>query len=784
MAWYINDLETQNHKWYGAVASPFCPDNYVVAAGWCIDGGEVQHKYFDSKEEADSSDWLAKSLVGQKMYVAHNATFELHWLLHRHSDVILDWIKGGGRFYCTQYAEFLLSNHTNQYPTLEDCSVKYRDEGMSEHDVKKIDEVKILWEQGVLTADIDKELLLSYLCDDVHGDIANTRRVCFKQVAELKRRGMWDMFMIRMDSLLFNAIATFNGLYVNQPIAEKNLAAQLEAIESLQESILKQLPPDLPDELEFSFTSAYHRSAFLFGGDIKYRKKVSYDPVKFEKVVAYEYFKDSNACYIVAQHYPNYSISDLEDMFEVEFTRYKSGKNKGKPKEFLIDSETEKLKWGEGTYTFKGLIDLEALPKHVSEQYLGKRAEFKGKRDLPCGTPVYSTGGDSLDILANFTDVAKPIKELATLQKDTGTYYRMEKPNGTVSGMLQFVEPSSIIHHQLNSCATITARLSATRPNMQNLPRADADDEGNMKSRVKEMFTSRFGSEGRIVEVDYSALEVVALAAISGDENLMRMLTEGIDMHCYRLAAKLGEEYDEVKAKCKDATHPEHSRYSNMRTAIKPRAFAHQYGASAAGISYSTGCTLEEAEEFKAIEFKLFPQSNAYPTEVVRPEVESTGLKGLPEREVDDAGIWSIYRRGTFQAKSGTTYSFRQYNQWKEGQQVMDYKDTQIANYWCQGEASFIVQAACGRVAREFLKRNDFGGKVKLINTVHDAIYLDAATEELAIEAAVVVREIMEDTPRWLAERIPALKDWGYDVVPFPAQAEQGVSMAIKNHVH
>jgi hypothetical protein len=777
MSWYINDLETQNHKWFGAVASPFCPDNYVVAAGWCIDNGEVQHKYFDSKEEADSSTWLADSLVGQKIYVAHNATFELHWLLHRHKDVILDWVKQGGRLYCSQYAEFLLSNHTNQYPTLEDCSVKYRDEGMSEHDVKKIDEVKILWGQGVLTADIDKELLLSYLCDDVHGDIANTRRVCFKQVAELKRRGMWKMFQIRMDSLLFNAIATFNGLYVNQPIAEKNLAVQLQAIEGLQDNILKQLPPDLPEELEFSFTSAYHRSAFLFGGDIKYRKKVPYNPVKFEKVNCY-LFKGSPDVYTPIAQAPD----NLEDYLNL--VRYVSGKNKGKPKEFLVDSATEKLKWEKDAYTFKGLINLKELPKHVSEQYLGKRAEFKGKRDLTCGTPVYSTGAASLDILASFTDVAKPIKQLATLQKDTGTYYRMEKANGDVTGMLQFVEPDSIIHHNLNNCATITARLSGTRPNMTNLPRADEDDEGNMKSRVKEMFTSRFGSEGRIVEVDYSALEVVALAAISGDSNLMKMLTEGIDMHCYRLAAKLGEDYDEVKANCKDATHPEHARYSNMRTAIKPRAFAHQYGASAAGISYSTGCSLEEAEEFKAIEFKLFPQSNAYPTEVVRPEVESTGLMGLPEREVSDAGIWSIYRRGTFQAKSGTTYSFRQYNQWREGQQVLDYKDTQIANYWCQGEASFIVQAACGRVAREFLKRNDFNGKVKLINTVHDAIYLDAATEELAIEAAVVVREIMEDTPRWLSECIPALKEWGYDVVPFPAQAEQGASMAIKNHVH
>lgn len=773
MSWYINDLETQNHKWYGSVASPHCPDNYIVAAGWAIDGGEVQHEYFDDKEVSNSSDWLARSLVGQKMYVAHNATFELHWLLHRYPSVILDWVNKGGRMFCTQYAEFLLSNHTHQYPTLEDCSVKYRDAHMSEHEVRKLDEVKLLWEQGVLTADIDKELLLSYLCDATHGDIANTRRVCFKQYAELKRRGMWEMFQIRMDSLLFNAIATFNGLYVNQPIAEKNLAVQLEAIESLQESILKQLPPDLPKELEFSYTSAYHRSAFLFGGDIKYRKRVSYDPVKFDKV----------NCYLSGGHYtPITEWVTTED--DEEVVRYISGKNKGKPKEFLIDSDVEKLKWGEDAYTFKGLINLKNLPKHVSEQYLGKRAEFKGKRDLTCGTPVYSTSGDSLDILANFTEAAKPIKELATLQKDTGTYYRMEKPNGELSGMLQFVEEDSIIHHQLNNCATITARLSSSKPNFQNLPRSDEDDDGNKKSLVKDMFTSRYGADGRIVEVDYSALEVVALAAISGDNNLMKMLTEGIDMHCYRLAAKLGEDYEEVKKKCKDSSHPEHSRYANMRTDIKPRAFAHQYGASAEGISYSTGCSIEEAREFKDIEFKLFPQSNAYPTDVVRPEVEKTGLNGLPQREVNDAGVWSIYRRGEFQAKSGTTYSFRQYNGWKEGQKVMDYKDTQIANYWCQGEASFIVQAACGRVAREFIRRNDFGGLVKIINTVHDAIYLDAATEELAIEAAIVVRDIMESTPAWLAEKIPALKDWNYDTTPFPAQAEQGASMAIKNHVH
>ena len=781
--WVINDLETQNHPWYGAVGSPHNPDNYVVATGWCIDNEPVQHKYFNNKEEADSSDWLESILQGQQMYVAHNLTYELHWLLSRHYNVIMKWIKEGGRFMCSQYAEFLLSNQTNQYPTLEECAVKYRDEGMSEHDVRKLDEVKILWEQGVLTADIDKKLLLSYLCDDTHGDIANTRRVCFKQVAELKRRGMWQMFQVRMDSLLFNAVATFNGLYVNEPVARKNLAEQLQAIEELQAEILKQVPTDLPEELEFSYTSGYHLSALLFGGAITYRKKVSYEPKKYEKVNCYQLEEPINGDpYIPVPEFKVLPQHVQEALLE-RAIRYKSGKNKGLPKEFLIDSDVEKLKWGEDTYVFDGLVDLEKLPKHVSEQYLGKRAEFRGKRTLVCGTPVYSTSGDSLDVLAKFSTAAKPISLLKTLQKDTGTYYLMEKANGTQSGMLQYVEPSSIIHHQLNSCATITGRLSSSRPNFQNLPRADEDDEGNLKSKVKEMFTSRFGSEGRIAEIDYSALEVVVLAAISGDSELLRMLQEGIDMHCYRLAAKLKEPYADVLKKCKDSSHPEHSKYSNMRTDIKPRAFAHQYGATASGISYSTGCTLEEAEEFKAIEFKLFPESNAYPAEVIRPEVERTGLQSLPEREVNDDGVWGIYRRGYFQAKSGTCYSFRQYPKWVEGQTIMDYKDTQIANYVMQGEASFIVQAACGRIIRALIANDFFDGNVIPINTVHDSGYTDSTTEEYAVLGARLIRDIMESTPAWLAEKIPALTDYNYHTTPFPAQAEQGSSMAIKHHI-
>ncbi|AZU99220.1 DNA polymerase I [Acinetobacter phage vB_AbaP_APK2] len=761
MAWLIHDYETENYEYCGSLASPHCPENYIVATGWAIDNGPVQSLYFNNKEEGLTSNWLEKALEGQQVYVAHNATFEIHWNLKYYGDVFLNWIKNGGRIWCTQFAEFLISHQTEMYPKLEDCSVKYGG-------TKKIDAVKLLWEQGYKTSEIDQALLMEYLADEHSGDVANTRRVCFAQVAYMQEVGMYEMAKMRMDSLLFNAIATYNGLYVNMDVAKKNMDEQYKRIAELQEDVRSYLPKDLPAELEFSFTSGYHMSAFLFGGTITYDKKVPYDPPKFEQIEAYEY---THPITNVKEYIP---IPAEPHAISPYITCYKAGKNKGLPKTFKIDSDVEKLKWGKGTYRFEGLVNFNELPKHVSEQFTGDRAEFKGKRvHAACGTPVYSTGDDALDLVANFTEAAQPLRDMKKLIKDTTTYYLVEDDKGKQSGMLQYVEPNGIIHHQLNNCATVTGRLSGSRPNMQNIPR-----DGT--SKVKQMFESRFGKEGRIVEVDYSALEVVTLASISGDKNLLQQLIDGTDMHCYRLAGALGEDYETVFEKCHDKSHPEHKKYKQLRTDIKPRAFANQYGASAMGISFSTGCSLEEAEQFKETERKLFPESSTYAERVVRPQVEQNGLTVPMESELVN-GVWKHFRRGFFKANSGTCYSFRQFPKYVKGVgEKYDYKDTQLANYPIQGEASLIVQAACGRVIRELILRNFADGLVLPINTVHDAIYIDCATEELAKEYGALVRDVMESTPKWMTEIIPALKEWRYDTTPFPAAAEYGANMMDK----
>ncbi len=762
MAWLIHDYEVQNKEYFGSIASPHNPDNYIVATGWCVDNNPVQSLYFNTKEEALESNWFEEALKGQKVYVAHNATFEIQWNLKCYGKVFLDWLAQGGKVWCTQLAEYILERQQELYPKLEDCAVKHGG-------TRKVDAVKVLWESGVTTAEIDQALLMDYLADEEHGDVANTRRVCFNQYRIAKERGMLPMMWERMDALLFNAVATYNGLYVDTDVAATNQAEQEQRIAEIREVIMKSLPSDLPDDLEFSFTSPYHMSAFLYGGTIKYKAKVSYDPPKYVKVDAYEVrFLDETSELV-----PCELVDDLpEDCFGI--TRYAAGKNKGLPKVFKIDSDVEKLKWGDKAFKFDGIIDLQSLPTLVKEQFLGKRAEFRGARDLVCGTPVYSTGKDALDVLAiHNVPEAVLLKELAALEKDTGTYYLRTDANGKQSGMLQFVEPDGIVHHQLNACSTVTGRLSGTKPNMQNIPR-----DGT--SKVKEMFTSRFGSDGRIVEVDYSALEVVVLAAISGDSNLMQQLIDGTDMHCYRLAGMLGEPYDEVFTKCHDKSHPDHKRYKQLRTDVKPRAFANQYGASAHGIAFATGCTVEEAEAFKATEAQLFPESSTYADRMVRPEVERTGLELPYERELNERGEWKIYRRGYFRAKSGTEYSFRQYPKMLEGREVYDYKPTQLANYAIQGEASFIVQAACGRIIRELIKHNFADWQVLPINTVHDAAYIDCATEELAIKYGTLVREIMESTPKYLCEVIPELREWNYHTTPFPAASEMGANMMNK----
>jgi len=532
-----------------------------VAPGWRLDTvqddgsivyGDVQHEYFSSKEEAERSDWFARALNKDvTILVAHNAMYECKWFLSCYREHFEDFLRRGGRVLDTQMGHYLLSHQTEMYPSLDEIAPQYGG-------THKLDGVKILWEQGVLTADIDKDLLIEYLAGP-SGDIDNTALCFYGQMQKLVQDGMWRMFLERCDGLVAYAYCEWFGLHVDMQTAMRNFEKQSAEIKRLRQELHALLPADLPDWVDFSFGSRYHVSALVYGGPVKGRRRVPYDPPQYEKA---DYYTTLDGATVL--------VSEYDGITPVQ--TYKAGKNKGSPRPERLDTNVQKLKWAEDSFRMPGLVNLQSLPDVVREKFLGKRAEFKGAQLLCDGiTPVYSSSEDALNAIAQYAPQVQLMVDLASLIKDTNTYYFSEEEG---KGMLRFVGPDGIVHHGLNGTATVTGRLSSSRPNLQNLPRSDEDDAGEAKSRVKEMFTSRYGEDGRIVEVDYSALEVVMLAALTKDDKLLELLQADTDMHCYRLAFKLGEPYEEVKRKCKDASDPEHNKYKVLRTKIKTPSFA------------------------------------------------------------------------------------------------------------------------------------------------------------------------------------------------------------------
>lgn len=771
------DLETENHEYLGLTASPHCKENYVVLAGWAYDNDPVQWVRFNSLDEfhAAGDSWLP-SLDGVSVIIAHNAMYECSWFLVHARKKFEAFLRAGGRVWCTAYAEYLLSAQTELYPSLDETAPKYGG-------THKVDGIKILWEQGMLTSQIDPALLLEYLVGP-EGDVENTRKIFYGQYHKAVEYGMLDMFWDRFDAMIAYSYCEFFGLYVNRDVAEKNLAEQTARIAELKTE-LGGLLPVLPEYFEFNWNSDYHLSALIYGGGVKYQTKVPYDPPAYVKVDCYQFGNDYLPVGGKTETSAGYEAAVI--MYGAPVL-YASGKNKGQLKVFRVDSTEEKLKWADAVFKFPGLINIESMPKVLRDKYRAPRGEYIGARILGDGvTPVYSTSTEALEALVVHGLAAiKPLVELAALEKDTGTYYLSTKYNADGSikeqkGMMCFIGADGIVHHRLNVTATVTARLSSSTPNLQNLPR-----DGT--SKVKQMFTSRFGTEGSIIEVDYSALEVVMGVAFSRDMNLLAELMKGTDMHCLRLAGKLYDatssdspEYKEVCRIVGDKDDPRHKEFKQLRTDIKPRAFAAQYGATAGGIAFNTGCSVEEASAFLAVEQRLFPATYAY-RDTIRTEVERTGnLAGSLHREQQPSGAWTTYRRGYWTSPAGTRYSFRQVEQYKEGRgRVMDYKDTQLANYWCQGEAGFMMGCAMGRIMRWFIQRDWFDGMACLINNVHDAAYADAHNE-VKREVALSMKSIMEDMPRYMTEKWP-----GYNMldIPFPAAAEAGPSMYEKEHVH
>lgn len=750
----VFDLETETHTAHKRKASPFSEKNWVVARGWKKQDDARCSYTYHPKHDRTTYLTIPEDVT---MLVGFNIKFDLLWEMAQGNPYLHAFYKRGGRVWCCQYAEYLLeAQHPDwQMAALNDVAPKYGG-------TKKIDEVKALWEAGVQTSDIPEDLLIDYLVgtpeeDRNGGDIRNTEIAFLGQIERALKQGQIKMIQDRMDGLLATTEMEYRGLKVDVQAAGKRLDVLNGKLAAVSAELDGYVPDDLP--FEFNWGSRTHTSCLIFGGTVKYQQRSTYKDEETGELARF------------VAHEDHYVQADGSTSKDTPGVKYVSGKKVGtyKMKKVRVQGEL-KMRLTDFFYTFPGHTE--------------PNQEWATKNEDGLGAPIFSTSGDVLiELGLRNIPFLKAMRSKQKLDKEIGTYYaRFDEKKQEWTGMLTFVQPHDhIIHHSLNHTSTVTSRLSSSNPNGQNLTRPDFDTKtGEYKSEVKGMFVSRFGDDGECIEADYSQLEVVVQGVLSEDEQLCQDLRDQIDFHCKRVAAKHSIAYEVAVDWCKNGVSHAALEAAGLvgkveRTKCKIFSFQRAYGAGAPTIAEETGMSLEETKALIEAEEALYPG-----VVVFNAAVETACKKSAkPFQALGTDGKWRTYRRGYWQAPTGTLYTWRSYDapEWQRKRGVTDtFMPPELKNYPVQGTGGEFVQAMCGRLWRHFVAKDFYNWQAFLVNTVHDCVWTDSH-KSVRDEVARDMKRIMESIPEFYNNR------HGMNItVPFPVEVEYGPNMLKLHH--
>ena len=132
------------------------------------------------------------------------------------------------------------------------------------------------------------------------------------------------------------------------------------------------------------------------------------------------------------------------------------------------------------------------------------------------------------------------------------------------------------IHTTFNQTIAATGRLSSTEPNLQNIPiRTEAGRQ------IREAFVVGKGFT-ELMTADYSQIEMLIMAHLSGDAGLIEAFNTGEDLHTFVASRAFGVPSEEVTAE--------------LRRRVKAMSYGLAYGLSAYGLASQLKISTEEAK--------------------------------------------------------------------------------------------------------------------------------------------------------------------------------------------
>ena len=297
----------------------------------------------------------------------------------------------------------------------------------------------------------------------------------------------------------------------------------------------------------------------------------------------------------------------------------------------------------------------------------------------------YSTSAEVLEKLRGRVPLVDAVLDYRQYAKLKSTY---------VDGLSKVIAPDGRIHTSFQNTVTATGRLSSAEPNLQNIP-----VRTELGAKLRDMLVAPAG--WKLVDADYSQIELRLLAHIADDPAMQAAFQSGADIHTATAAQVFGLEPGEV-------TH-------ELRRRAKAVNFGMVYGISPFSLSQDIHVSVAEAKEYMDRYFATFQGVRDYMDRVVRQAKEQGYVATLYGR-----------RRWLPELKS-SNFNLRSF-----GERV-------ALNMPIQGTAADLMKLAMLRV-RDALARE--GLKGRLVLQVHDELIVECPDEEVEQVKALLTREM------------------------------------------
>jgi DNA polymerase-1 len=302
-------------------------------------------------------------------------------------------------------------------------------------------------------------------------------------------------------------------------------------------------------------------------------------------------------------------------------------------------------------------------------------------------TRAASTAEDVLEELALVHELPRKILDYRSVQKLKSTY---------VDALPSLVNPKTgRIHASFNQTVAATGRISASDPNLQNIPIRTAEGR-----RIREAFVAEPGH--LLLSADYSQIELRILAHLSKDETLIDTFRRGEDVH--------DRTSREIFGPLSPVPPLEQRRISKMVN------YALLYGKTAFTLATDIGVSRKEAQTFIDAYFARYPAVRRFIDETIARARETGTVRTLLGR---------LRRLPDLRSKNVP---------------IRMEAERQAMNTPVQGSAADLIKKAMIDLHRELQTR---GMKSRLILQIHDELLLETPEAE-AERASRLVKETME----------------------------------------